>query len=332
MRPQPRRKKWSEAEERSLIDKYGEMSRDGTLSKMKTREKKYKPIAAHVNAGHHARDPSSYPWQWTWKDVSTKIQNMRHQYSLVKQKIKKPGDSEEFDWPDGTTHWSNFILYKDVFGDVPLVFPSEPEPEPYNNELLVGSDFVDLEFDYEEEYNNNNNNKDKNEEFTEEPNQTRKRKKGWEFVSAQLGRLTELEARLERREVERESERRRRVREREEMARESEEREMMRREEVLVREREWEERMERKREEWKKRMDEMLSRHRAEMGQMQARLLHEQQTLVGQFIGLVSQWAGGLTDHHTADPRAPVYLSQMMVHGDARVEGDNQEDQFIVDG
>ncbi|KAL0368602.1 UNVERIFIED_CONTAM: putative pectinesterase 29 [Sesamum calycinum] len=89
MTPQPRRKKWTEAEERTLIDKYGEMSCDGTLSKMKTREKKYKPIALHVNSMHHVRDPVLYPWQWTWKDVSTKVQNMRHQYALVKQKIKK---------------------------------------------------------------------------------------------------------------------------------------------------------------------------------------------------------------------------------------------------
>ncbi|KAK4387988.1 putative pectinesterase 29 [Sesamum angolense] len=115
MTPQPRRKKWTEAEERTLIDKYGEMSCDGTLSKMKTREKKYKPIALHVNSMHHVRDPVLYPWQWTWKDVSTKVQNMRHQYALVKQKIKKQESSirgsgeEEFDWMEGITHWSNFL-------------------------------------------------------------------------------------------------------------------------------------------------------------------------------------------------------------------------------
>uniref|UniRef100_A0A5B6ZFU1 Putative stress response protein NST1-like n=1 Tax=Davidia involucrata TaxID=16924 RepID=A0A5B6ZFU1_DAVIN len=127
--PPPRRKKWTEAEERTLIDKYGEMVCDGTLAKMKTREKKYRPIALHVNSMHHVCDPIVYPWQWTWKDVSTKVQNMRHQYSLVKQKIKKPelvGDSggEEFDWVEGLTHWSNFLRYKEVFGDVALVFNS----------------------------------------------------------------------------------------------------------------------------------------------------------------------------------------------------------------
>lgn len=103
MTPQPRRKKWTEAEERTLIDKYGEMACDGSLNKMKTREKKYKPIALYVNSMHHVRDPVSYPWQWTWKDVSTKVQNMRHQYALVKQKIQKQESSirgsgeEEFD-------------------------------------------------------------------------------------------------------------------------------------------------------------------------------------------------------------------------------------------
>ncbi|KAK8484281.1 hypothetical protein V6N11_082308 [Hibiscus sabdariffa] len=130
----PKRKKWTEAEEKTLIDEYGEMVADGTLAKMKTREKKYKPIACHVNSVHHARDSIAYPWQWSWKDVSTKVQNMRHQYLLVKQKIKKPdavvdnpvggecnGD-DDFDWLEGLTHWSNFLRYKEVFGDVAVSY------------------------------------------------------------------------------------------------------------------------------------------------------------------------------------------------------------------
>ncbi|KAI4317352.1 hypothetical protein L6164_025225 [Bauhinia variegata] len=138
----PRRKKWTEAEEKTLIDKYGEMVADGSLSKMKTREKKFKPIACYVNSVHHLRDPIAFPWQWTWKDVSTKVQNMRHQYLLVKQKIKKPefssmensgGDSSgnEFDWVEGLTHWSNFLRYKEVFGDVALLGHGN------NNDLLA---------------------------------------------------------------------------------------------------------------------------------------------------------------------------------------------------
>ncbi|GAB2295686.1 hypothetical protein Dimus_029840 [Dionaea muscipula] len=129
MMPTPRRKKWSEAEERTLIDRYGEMVSDGTLAKMKTREKKFRPIALYVNSVHHVRDPVLYPWQWTWKDVSTKVQNMRHQYLLVKQKIKNPEleldpGRDGFEWADGVSHWSNFLRYKQVFGDVPLVFTS----------------------------------------------------------------------------------------------------------------------------------------------------------------------------------------------------------------
>uniref|UniRef100_A0A7N0VM43 Uncharacterized protein n=1 Tax=Kalanchoe fedtschenkoi TaxID=63787 RepID=A0A7N0VM43_KALFE len=126
----PRRKKWTEAEERTLIHKYKEMVSYGILGKMKTREKKFKPIASCVNSVHHLCDPVAFPWQWTWKDVSTKVQNMRHQYLLVKQKIKKPLESskscsggfgdEEFDWLEGLTHWSNFLRYKEVFGDVSL--------------------------------------------------------------------------------------------------------------------------------------------------------------------------------------------------------------------
>ncbi|KAH9317954.1 hypothetical protein KI387_019723 [Taxus chinensis] len=95
---------------------------------MKTRERKFQPIAAHVNMMHHAQDPIAFPWQWTWKDASTKVQNMRHQYLGVKQKIRKivnsidSGEREEYDWAEGLTHWSNFLKYKDVFGDVELDF------------------------------------------------------------------------------------------------------------------------------------------------------------------------------------------------------------------
>ncbi|GAB4851883.1 hypothetical protein Ancab_031282 [Ancistrocladus abbreviatus] len=144
--PTPRRKKWSEAEERTLIDKYGEMVSDGTLAKMKTREKKFKPIALFVNSMHHVRDPLLYPWQWSWKDVSTKVQNMRHQYLLVKQKIMKPelveGHSrrEEFEWADGLSHWSNFLRYKEVFGDMPLAFSMSMVGVSENDEKVGGFD------------------------------------------------------------------------------------------------------------------------------------------------------------------------------------------------
>ncbi|XP_010242660.1 PREDICTED: histone-lysine N-methyltransferase, H3 lysine-79 specific-like [Nelumbo nucifera] len=439
----PRRKKWTEEEERTLIDKYGEMLSDGTLAKMKTREKKFRPIAAQVNSMHHARDPVAFPWLWSWKDASTKVQNMRHQYLLVKQKIKKPsvgvtGDGssgeqpEEFDWVEGLSHWSNFLRYKDVFGDVTLGSPNidqmtavtagnrengrsfagkgrpmdvmryghlGPSPEGgfgvgidggENGILGLGLGF---EYDGEEADDNNNNNINHGKEDGEDgfeyeevdPNgletrQKRKKLKGlekwaWSFLVNQLAQLREREARFEDREVERDKERQRkeqfraeleqkrerrweeREREREErertrenlrrerlkeweaMEKESAERERRRREEELMEQREWEERMERRRLDWKKRMDDMLSQHRAAMDQIQSRILHDQQALTSQLLGIVAQWTShpaGLSDHTGA---GNPYLSQMIqnlhhvngvVHGENRVDGDN--DQFIVDG
>lgn len=121
-----RRKKWTEEEEATLIAKYGELLQSGFLSKMKSRERKFEPIASHVNVLFHSQNPVAYPWQWTWKDASTKVQNMRHQYLGVKQKIRRivgsleTGGHEEFDWEEGLTHWSNFLKYKEVFGDQEL--------------------------------------------------------------------------------------------------------------------------------------------------------------------------------------------------------------------
>ncbi|KAF5738529.1 histone-lysine N-methyltransferase H3 lysine-79 specific-like isoform X1 [Tripterygium wilfordii] len=435
----PRRKKWTEAEEKTLIDKYGEMVSDGTLAKMKTREKKFKPIAHHVNSVHHLRDPIGYPWLWTWKDVSTKVQNMRHQYLLVKQKIKRPdfpaddsgGDSsvDEFDWVEGLTHWSNFLRYKEVFGDVPIAYNNNSndlaaianEDRQNGGELVAGGrdlemvefgpmghpgdgDLVGidggenrdwgLEFEYDaEEPEENFNGNDQIREEAEDgyvyedvdpngANMKKKRKalKGLEkktfgFLLNQLAQFRDMEARFEHRDSERERERRRRenvrvekelewarkyeetekereekekareklrrqkIQEWEALERESEERERRRREEALNQEREWAENMNRQRSEWKKRIDDMLGQHRADMGQIQTRILHEQQSLTSQMLGIVSQWTAhptGLSDHTSASNH---YLSQMMqnlhhgmVHGDTREDGDTQDDQFIVDG
>ncbi|MCO5575204.1 hypothetical protein L7F22_029001 [Adiantum nelumboides] len=116
-----RRKKWTEEEEEALICKYGELLRSGFLSKTKSRERKFEPIAAHVNALFHVHNPVAYPWLWTWKDASTKVQNMRHQYLGVKGKIRNlAGELEAFDWEDGLSQWSNFLKYKEVFGDQEL--------------------------------------------------------------------------------------------------------------------------------------------------------------------------------------------------------------------
>ncbi|KDP39339.1 hypothetical protein JCGZ_01096 [Jatropha curcas] len=425
------------------------MVSNGTLVKMKTREKKYKPIALYVNYVHHVRDPIAYPWQWTWKDVSTKVQNMRHQYLLVKQKIKKPelsavensggggecGNGDEFDWVEGLTHWSNFLLYKEVFGDVPIAYSANGSngsdltgvlnEERENGGGLLGAgrgmelvefgqmgnsadgDFAGIDggengmlglgFDYEgeeaeENYNSNDRVREEGEDgFMYEEVEAnvsnlkkKKRKvlKGLEkrvfgFLSNQMGQLRDMEARFEQHEagrererqsrenirIEREQEWERKLEEREKereerekgreklrwqryqewraMEKESEERERRRREDELIQEKEWEERMNRRRSEWKKRIDGMLNQHRAEMGQIQTRILHEQQNLTSQLLGIVSQWTGhptGLSDHTGASNH---YLSQMMqnlhhvngmVHEDTRVDGDTQDDQFIVDG
>ena len=87
------------------------------------------------------------------------------------------------------------------------------------------------------------------------------------------------------------------------MEKENEDMERKRKEEELIREREWEERMNCRRLEWKKRVDEMLNQHRAEMGQMQTRILHEQQDLSSQLLGKFSLWTAqpaDLSDHTSA--------------------------------
>ncbi|KAK2376958.1 hypothetical protein QL285_077694 [Trifolium repens] len=111
-----KRKKWSELEEQTLISKYSELLNSGTLPKLKTREKKFKPIADHVNTVHHLHDPTTFPFKWSWRDVSIKVQNMRHQYIGVKHKIRLSSHSHQFNWNDGLIHWENFLNYKQVFG------------------------------------------------------------------------------------------------------------------------------------------------------------------------------------------------------------------------
>ncbi|KAI4320305.1 hypothetical protein MLD38_033801 [Melastoma candidum] len=114
-----KRKKWTEQEELTLLTKYADLSSTGALSKLKTREKKFRPIADHVSDVHHLVDPVRFPFRWTWRDVSVKVQNMRNQYVGVKHKIRTPDGL--FDWSDGDNHWENFLKYKEVFGDVELL-------------------------------------------------------------------------------------------------------------------------------------------------------------------------------------------------------------------
>ncbi|KAL7255865.1 hypothetical protein ACSBR1_009909 [Camellia fascicularis] len=157
-----KRKKWSELEEQTLLSKYSDLLNSGTLAKLKTREKKFKPIADHVNSVHHLQDPLNFPFKWSWRDVSIKVQNMRHQYLGVKQKIRV--SDHEFNWKDGENHWENFLKYKEVFGDVELevkskkfgeegvdLFGSSGFGDSRNGDDLFGLEFeIDSE-DFEED-------------------------------------------------------------------------------------------------------------------------------------------------------------------------------------
>ncbi|KAL5167388.1 Pentatricopeptide repeat-containing protein [Glycine soja] len=78
--------------------------RSRTLAKLKTREKKFKPVAEHVNAVHRLLDPASLPFKWSWRDVSIK-------YLGVKQKICL--SLHHFNWKDDNNHWENFLKYKE---------------------------------------------------------------------------------------------------------------------------------------------------------------------------------------------------------------------------
>ncbi|MQM04917.1 hypothetical protein Taro_037723 [Colocasia esculenta] len=128
-----KRKKWTEEEEAALIREYSELAGSGELARLKTRERKFQPIADRVNSLHHLCDPAAFPFRWAWRDVSIKIQNMRHQYLGVKQKIRLPPPPPSscssssapaagccFDWASGEHHWPNFLRYKQVFGDIDL--------------------------------------------------------------------------------------------------------------------------------------------------------------------------------------------------------------------
>ncbi|KAM0032404.1 hypothetical protein Hdeb2414_s0016g00474651 [Helianthus debilis subsp. tardiflorus] len=143
-----KRKKWSELEEQTLLTKYSDLLTSGTLAKLKTREKKFKPIAEHVNSVHHLRDPLKFPFKWSWRDVSIKVQNMRHQYLGVKQKIRV--SDREYDWEDGENHWENFMRYKEVFGDIELQVNDDKKlinTLNNNNDVFGGDEFLGLGFD-----------------------------------------------------------------------------------------------------------------------------------------------------------------------------------------
>lgn len=124
-----KRKKWTEAEEETLISSYSDLlSSCAMFSQLRTREKKFQPIADRINSLHHTLDPAAFPFRWSWRDVSVKIQNMRHQYLNVKLKLSSsPPDSP--DWDLALNLWPNFLRYKAVFGDLdPDSSPSSSSP------------------------------------------------------------------------------------------------------------------------------------------------------------------------------------------------------------
>ncbi|KAG0454951.1 hypothetical protein HPP92_024243 [Vanilla planifolia] len=362
-----KRKKWTEEEERSLIDKYADMQADGILDRMRTREKKFRPIATHVNAEHHSLDPASYPFLWSWKDACTKVQNMRHQYLLVKQKVISSSAAAdgvgEPDWSEGLSLWPNFLRYRHVFGDAPLPpKPPDPppslEPLPTDGVLCLGLGFdcsdEDGGFGYEEATQVAAIATTPPPPPSQMPSERRKKKdkrrrregREWGKVFAAITELREREERLE----ERERERARRAEEKEERDRERREAEIgdrMRR--LQDDERDWEERMEQRRVEWRKKMEAMIGQHRAEMEQIQARVLHEQHNVVNHLVEIISHWAAGggsggipdvgvmgggggaATQHYVSQMMQGMHHVNGMLSGENRVGDDGPEDQFIGD-
>ncbi|KAJ6999244.1 hypothetical protein NC653_010049 [Populus alba x Populus x berolinensis] len=87
-----KRKKWSELEEQTLLSKYSDLLTSGTLSKLKTREKKFRPIADHVNTIHHLQDPIGYPFKWSWRDYKEVFGDV--ELEVKSKKSSGSGDSD----------------------------------------------------------------------------------------------------------------------------------------------------------------------------------------------------------------------------------------------
>ncbi|KAK7276274.1 hypothetical protein RIF29_17412 [Crotalaria pallida] len=313
-----KRKKWSELEEQTLLSKYSDLLRSGALSKLKTREKKFKPVAEHVNAVHHLRDPTTFPFKWSWRDVSIKVQNMRHQYLGVKQKIRV--SPHHFNWKDGINHWENFLAYKDVFGDVHLDSKGnkkikkkkKKEGDGFGNCRELGFEFDD---DDEEEEDEEEEDDEEDEEEEEDEDDAlgsiavgvlelrdavvrrEERNREREFLREKVEMEMEFEREKRRRERELESESELEMRERrlrwevERRGRVERELEEERRKRKRV-----EERMEEEMMEWRERMVAMQVEHEKQMMQMQVDACQNQMQILGIMARLVSQFFGSGTD------------------------------------
>ncbi|KAK3012573.1 hypothetical protein RJ639_009722, partial [Escallonia herrerae] len=321
-----KRKKWSELEEQTLLSKYSHLQTTGALSKLKTREKKFRPIADHVNSLHHLHDPIRFPFRWSWRDVSIKVQNMRHQYLGVKQKIR--ACNGEFNWKDGEDHWENFLRYKEVFGDVEL--ESKDKKAGDGNEGVDflggdengGDDVLNLGFDI---YSGDDDDVVASEEIEDEGFvRGRKLRKG--LVGARILELRDVVIRREEGRVEREWSREEGVLEGEERRRDKrriekdgevdvrelqlEERQMAwaRREynmrlrlemgfdEERRRRMKMEEKWEEEEMEWRERMVNAQIEHEKRMMQMHTDAFQNQMQILGVMARLVCQFFGSASD------------------------------------
>lgn len=324
-----KRKKWSEVEEQTLLTKYSDLLNSGTLPKLKTREKKFKPIADHVNSAHHLQDPLNFPFKWSWRDVSIKVQNMRHQYLGVKQKIRSPNG--DFIWKDGENHWENFLIYKQVFGDVELEVKDNNKFDDVGLAVFADDfeDDGDLGFGiYSDELEDEDDDDDDVEVEVEVEETTFRKGCGGRrsgLVGAQVLELRDVVMRREERRRDREWSREEGFLEREDRKREREfldhddlEIKEMELEQVPIRharrefnrslrvEREFYEerrrrlRMEEKREEeemeWREKMVNIQIQHEKQMMQMHADACQNQMQILGLMARLVCQFFGSAND------------------------------------
>ncbi|PNY14809.1 hypothetical protein L195_g011496 [Trifolium pratense] len=313
-----KRKKWSELEEQTLISKYSELLNSGTLPKLKTREKKFKPIADHVNTVHHLHDPTTFPFKWSWRDVSIKVQNMRHQYIGVKHKIRLSSHSHQFNWNDGLIHWENFLNYKQVFGDVQIIDRSSKPINNNNNNSVscdLGFEIDDSDSDDDDENNDGSDDDVSEEELKrlglgvlklrevmvkrEERRRERefvKEKEEWKRKEFEFKRgecccssERELELGMEREMEERDSRwAKKEIEKRVRLEKELEE-EKRRRKNV-------EEKMEEEEMEWRERMVAMQIEHEKQMMQMHAEACQNQMQVLGVMARILCQFFGSGND------------------------------------
>ncbi|RWV84174.1 hypothetical protein BHE74_00051735 [Ensete ventricosum] len=329
-----KRKKWREEEEATLIREYAALLSPPSgsallLARLRTREKKFQPIADRVNAAHHLRDPVAFPFRWSWRDVSVKIHNMRHQFLHVKRKLLPlPAHLH----PDHALHlWPNFLLYKQVFGDHldPHLRPSSSktrasdgdredddtlneEDYEYENDGVEEEDEVQLATDLSASDREVADNEERidaelvhREEEEEEalglrrhlPRRRRGKKMG--FLGTDMVRLGEIAMRREERRREREASREEEDRERERRERALEHQRQMDEEEE--RREQWrrrmsrEERREEEEMEWRERMLVMQMEHEKQVMQMQADAFQDQMQMIAILVRVICQFLGGAT-------------------------------------